>query len=133
MTMIAPIISDKRSIINVNINNKEVPMLVDTGSSLGIIDINKQKELGFKLTSKIPGTISGIGGESDSSAYNIKDCIVDIAGVKLYQFISTDISSVVESIKNSTGIEIYGIIGFTQIDMAEMKIDIDNKVIKIGY
>lgn len=39
--MIAPFISNKRPIINATINNKQVAMLVDTGSSLGIIDINK--------------------------------------------------------------------------------------------
>lgn len=97
-----------------------------------IIKNNMQKDmkltLGHKLIEHLSNTMLVF-----KKAYNIKDCIVDIAGVKLYQFISTDISSVVESIKNSTGIEIYGIIGFTQIDMVEMKIDIDNKVIKIGY
>lgn len=131
--MIAPILSDKRPIIKVSINNKDAYMLVDTGSTLGIIDINCKDKYKFNLSSKILGTVIGMGGESEEAAYNIKDCIVDIAGVKLYQFISTDISVIKDSIKKNTGIEINGIIGTTQIKMTEMKIDLDNKVIIIGY
>lgn len=131
--MIAPIISDKRPIIEVSVNGVKTPMLVDTGSSLGILDINKEKELSFSLKSKLPGVIIGMGGSSESPAYHVGDCVIDVAGVKLYQFITTDISGIVDSIKKETGIEISGIIGFTQIQMSEMKIDLDNKVIKIGY
>lgn len=131
--MIAPIISDKRPIIEVSVNGIKVPMLVDTGSSLGILDINKEEELSFSLKSKLPGVITGMGGSSESPAYHVRDCVIDVAGVKLYQFIATDISGIVDSIRRETGIEISGIIGFTQIQMSEMKIDLDNKIIKIGY
>lgn len=131
--MIAPIISDKRPIIEVSVNGIKVPMLVDTGSSLGILDINKEEELSFSLKSKLPGVITGMGGSSESPVYHVRDCVIDVAGVKLYQFIATDISGIVDSIRRETGIEISGIIGFTQIQMSEMKIDLDNKIIKIGY
>ena len=129
--MITPIISDKRPIINVNINNKEASMLVDTGSSLGIIDINSKDKFDFKLGSKLNIIVSGMGGTSDESVYHLKDCIVDIGGIQLYQFVTTDLSAIQESIKQNTGIKIDGIIGTTQIKMSEMKIDLDNKVIKI--
>lgn len=131
--MITPIISDKRPIINVNINGKEASMLVDTGSSLGIIDINSKDKFDFKLGSKLNIVVSGMGGTSDESVYHVRNCIVDIGGIKLHQFVTTDISAVQESIKQNTGIKIDGIIGTTQIKMSEMKIDLDNKVIKIGY
>lgn len=95
-TMITPIISDKRPIINVNINNKEASMLVDTSSSLGIIDINSKDKFDFKLGSKLNIVISGMGGTSDESVYHLKDCIVDIGGIQ------------------HTGIKIDEIIGTTQ-------------------
>lgn len=131
--MIAPMISDKRPIIEVSVNGITTPMLVDTGSALGIIDINKKEELGFSLRSKLSGNISGVGGESSSPVYHVKNCDVNILGVPLVQFVTTDISGIISSIKKETGIEISGIIGFTQIELAEMKIDVDNKVVKIGY
>lgn len=131
--MITPIICDSRPIIEVNINGHKAKMLVDTGSSLGIIDINKQREFEFKLKSKMAGTITGMGGSSAEPAYQLKDCNVDIMGIPLYQFIATDISAVQKAIRDNTNIEIDGIIGTTQIKMSEMKIDLDNKVIKIGY
>lgn len=131
--MIAPLISDKRPIIKVNINGKEACMLVDTGSSLGIVDINAKKKFGFKLGSKLNTTISGAGGTSNEPVYHTKDCTIDIGGIQIYQFVTTDISAIQESIKANTGITVDGIIGTTQIKSAEMKIDLDNKVIKIGY
>ena len=130
--MIAKSISEDRIIIPVNINNKEGYMLVDTGASLGIIDIDCKKEYKFDLGSKIGGVIVGVGGKV-SSAYRTKNLRVDIGGVKLYQFITMSIDSVRESIKQKTGITIQGIIGRTQIKMSEMKIDADNGIIKIGY
>lgn len=37
-------------------------MLVDTGSSLGIIDINSKDKFDFKLGSKLNIVVSGMGG-----------------------------------------------------------------------
>lgn len=130
--MITNSISEDRIIIPVTINNKKGYMLVDTGASLGIIDIDCKKEYKFDLGSKIGGAIVGVGGKA-SSAYHTKNLRVDIGGVKLYQFITMSIDSVRESIKQKTGITIQGIIGLTQIKMSEMKIDADNGIIKIGY
>lgn len=130
--MIAKSISDKRIIIPVNINGKEANMLVDTGASVGIVDIDCRKKYEFDLGSELGSTIVGVGGES-MQAYHTKNLDMDIQGVKLYQFVAMNIDSVKNSIRRETGITINGIIGLTQIKMSEMKIDADNGVIKIGY
>lgn len=130
--MITKSISDKRIIIPVNINNKEAQMLVDTGASVGIIDIDCKKEYEFDLGSELGGTIVGVGGES-MQAYHTRNLDIDIEGIKLYQFVTMNIDSVKNSIKKETGITIQGIIGLTQIKMSEMKIDANNGIIKIGY
>lgn len=130
--MITKSISDKRIIIPVNINGKEANMLVDTGASIGIVDIDCRKKYEFDLGSELGGTIVGVGGES-MQAYHTKNLDMDIQGVKLYQFIAMNIDSVKNSIRREIGITINGIIGLTQIKMSEMKIDADNGVIKIGY
>lgn len=130
--MITKSVTKDRIIISVNINDKEAHMLVDTGASIGIVDIDCMKEYGFKKGVKLEGQIVGVGGES-SSAYHTKDLQVDIEGVKLYQFITMDIDTIKKSIRENTGVTIQGIIGLTQIKMSEMKIDADNGIIKIGY
>lgn len=130
--MITKSISDKRIIIPVNINGKEANMLVDTGASIGIVDIDCRKKYEFDLGSELGSTIVGVGGES-MQAYHTKNLDMDIQGVKLYQFVAMNIDSVKNSIRRETGITINGIIGLTQIKMSEMKIDADNGVIKIGY
>ena len=130
--MITKSISDKRIIIPVNINGKEANMLVDTGASIGIVDIDCRKKYEFDLGSELGSTIVGVGGES-MQAYHTKNLDMDIQGVKLYQFVAMNIDSVKNSIRRETGITINGIIGLTQIKMSEMKIDADNGIIKIGY
>lgn len=130
--MITKSVTKDRIIIPVNINGKEAHMLIDTGASVGIVDIDCMKEYSFKKGIKLEGQIVGVGGES-SSAYHTKDLQVDIEGVKLYQFITMDIDTIKKSIRENTGVTIQGIIGLTQIKMSEMKIDADNGIIKIGY
>lgn len=129
--MILPLESNKRPIVKASINNKEVYMLVDTGASVGVIDLNALDKLDVKRGYELEYELVGLG--SNNKAYHTKRCIVDANGVKLYQFITMDISNIVESIKHETNITISGIIGTPQIKSSEMKIDLDNGIIKIGY
>lgn len=130
--MIAKFVTDKRPIIEVAINGKKAYMLVDTGASIGVIDSLRLDEYGVGMGSSLGGTVTGVGG-SQEEVRHTKNCTVDVGGVKLYQFVTFNLSSVASSIERETGIEISGIIGTTQIKMSEMKIDLDNGYIKIGY
>ena len=130
--MIAKVLHKDRLIIAVEINGKAANMLVDTGASLSLIDIGRMKEYGFKKRTKLQGTISGIGGQQ-KEVWHTKDLDVKIQGIPLHQFVTTDISDVCESIRKATGITVHGIIGLPQIKAAEMKIDAENGIIKIGY
>ena len=130
--MIAKVLHKTRLIIAVEINGKAANMLVDTGASLSVIDIALLKEYGFRKRTKLQGTITGVGG-AQKNVWHTGDLSVNIQGIPLYQFVATDISDVCESIRKATGIAIHGIIGLPQIKAAEMKIDAENGVIKIGY
>lgn len=130
--MIAKFVTDKRPIIEVTINGRKAYMLVDTGASIGVIDSRRLDEYGVGMGSSLGGTTTGVGG-SQEEVRHTKNCMVEVGGINLYQFVTFDLSSVASSIERETGIKISGIIGTTQIKMSEMKIDLDNGYIKIGY
>lgn len=131
--MIVKSVSSDRLIIEVNINNKKGYMLVDTGASIGLIDIDSIDEYHFNLGKQLDTVISGVSGESQSKVYYTKNLNVDIQGIPVHQLVATDISFVKHSIKQNTGITICGVLGLTQIKMTEMKIAVDCNAIKLGY
>lgn len=131
LSLIILILSDSRPLVEVDINGRPAVMLVDTGSSTGLIDINQMDEYGFSLMAKTDMVISSIGGKQCES-YRVRDLWVGLEGIAIYQFLATDISLVVESIYKETGYRISGIIGYDQIKNAEIKIDASNNQIKIG-
>lgn len=131
LSLIILILSDSRPLVEVEINGRPAVMLVDTGSSTGLIDINQMDEYGFSLMAKTDMVISSIGGKRCES-YRVRDLWVRLEGISIYQFLATDISLIAESIHKETGYRISGIIGYDQIKNAEIKIDASNNQIKIG-
>ena len=131
LSLIILILSDSRPLVEVEINGRPAVMLVDTGSSTGLIDINQMDEYGFSLMAKTDMVISSIGGKRCES-YRVRDLWVRLEGISIYQFLATDISLIAESIYKETGYRISGIIGYDQIKNAEIKIDASNNLITIG-
>lgn len=131
LSLIILILSDSRPLVEVEINGRPAVMLIDTGSSTGLIDINQMDEYGFSLMAKTDMVISSIGGKRCES-YRVRDLWVRLEGIDIYQFLATDISLIAESIHKETGYRISGIIGYDQIKNAEIKIEANNNLIKIG-
>lgn len=131
LSLIILILSDSRPLVEVEINGRPAVMLIDTGSSTGLIDINQMDEYGFSLMAKTDMVISSIGGKRCES-YRVRDLWVRLEGIALYQFLATDISLIAESIHKETGYRISGIIGYDQIKNAEIKIDASDNLITIG-
>lgn len=131
LSLIILILSDSRPLVEVEINGRPAVMLVDTGSSSGLIDINQMDDYGFSLMAKTDIEISSIGGKRCES-YRVRDLWVRLEGISIYQFLATDISLIAESIHKETGYRISGIIGYDQIKNAEIKIDASNNLITIG-
>ena len=120
--------SEKRLIIEVEVNNKSAYMLIDTGASVGFMDSKQRKDYGLIVGKDYPGTVVGAGGE----IYNIKYCntIVTFENKTIPQFLLADLSNVVKSIKKETGLEILGIISLSQMKIAGLGIDAnDNEII----
>lgn len=120
-------ISDKRLIVEGQVNGKAACFLVDTGASVGLMDENQRDDYGLVIGRKYSGTIVGAGGEMK----NVRYCntFVDFEGKKIPQFLLADISGVVKSIKKETGIEVLGIISLPQMSMIGMNIDINSSEI----
>lgn len=131
LSLIILILSESRPLVEVEINGRPAVMLVDTGSSTGLIDINQMDEYGFSLMAKTDMAISSIGGKRCES-YRVRDLWVRLDGIDVYQFLATDISLIAESIHKETGYRISGIIGYKQIRNTKIKIDSYNNMITIG-
>lgn len=130
--MIAKVTSGKRLIVDFVVNGKTAPVLLDTGASISILDLSQRKEYGFDTRSKMGGQLTGVGGQA-SDAYFVKNLDMKLQGLPVYQVVTSDLSGVVESIHQETGIKIAGIIGLPQIKELELKIDPDQGIVKIGY
>lgn len=109
-------------IITVDINGKYVKLLVDTGSTQNILDINSKQKLGF-TTQKTHFSIGGIGGNRELET--VQNTTVKYKGSILkIDFIAIDLSNVTASI----GIQ--GIIGSGFLEENGYTIDfVNNKLI----
>ena len=117
-------LSDKRLIIEAEVNDKPAYFLLDSGASVALIDKDRKKEYGLKEGRRFEGTIIGAGGETR----NVRHCdtFVHFGGKVIPQFLLADISGVVRSIKKETGIEILGIISLPQMSMIGLNLDINS-------
>lgn len=122
-------VTNDRLLVPIKVNSKSVYFLVDTGSQIPLIDLNQAEELGIEPVAKLSGTITGVGGSNEVWRPGAVD--VDFEGNKLYQFLLTDLSSVVRSIKKDTDYTIAGILSLKQ--MQDLGWIIDTKTGKIYY
>ena len=121
--------SDKRPIVEVVVNGVRTSMLVDTGSSLNIIDVNQLTDLGIKKRFKMSSANSVFG---KATMWQLLECNVWFNGENVYQFAATDIEMVVHSIEHNTGIKIAGILGTPAIKELGMVIDLSRGIVTIN-
>lgn len=116
--------SNKRLIIEVEVNGKEANMLIDTGASVGFFDSNQRKKFGLIEGKDYQGSLVGAGG----TIHNVKHCntMAEFQGKVIPQFLLADISDIVKSIKRETGIEILGIVSLKQMAIIGLNIDVNS-------
>lgn len=122
-------LSDKRLIIEAEVNGKKGFFLIDTGASVGLIAEDKVKKFDIVRGRKYPGSLVGAGGEMEDVYYC--NTFVRFGGKDIPQFLITDISGVRNSIERETGIEILGIIGLSQMKITSMQVDANDNMIII--
>jgi predicted aspartyl protease len=120
-------LSEKRLIVECNVNGKTAAFLIDTGASIGLIDKNQTKKYNLLSSRKYTGTIVGAGGEIENPY--ICDNIINIEDKIMNQFLLVDLSNIVDSIKRETGITILGIVSLPQMKFIGMNIDTNDNLL----
>ena len=122
------LLSTDRPVISVEINGIKCNMLLDTGSSLNIIDINCVNDLGIKKKHAI-GDINSASGKS--IVYRLGNFTTKILDTDITQFVGMGIETVSESVDGSTGIKISGILGTPAIKELGMIINLSRGIVTI--
>lgn len=121
--------SDKRPIVEVRINGIRRSMLIDTGSSINIIDVNQLSDLGVKKRFKMSSSYSILG---KTEMWHVLELNIKLNGIDIYQFAAADLEMIVNSIESNTGIKISGILGTPAIKDLEMIINLSKNNIIIN-
>ena len=120
--------SDKRLIVKGSINGKDAYVMIDTGAVAGVLDKSAEKKYGLAINKKKEFQMVGAGGKF--KAYLVTDPFV-IGDRKVYQFLLADMSGVVKSVQNETGITIAGVLSLGQCKSLNISIDTDDNYISI--
>ena len=117
-----------RPIVEVVVNGVRTSMLVDTGSSINIIDVNQLINLGVKKRFKMSSANAVFG---KITMWQLLKYDVRFHGINVYQFAAADIEMVVHSIEHNTGIKVVGILGTPAIKQLGMIIDLSRGIVTI--
>lgn len=113
-------LSTTRPIIEGKVGNKPAYFLLDTGASLALLDESQLDDYNLEKDRVFPGNIIGTGG-TVIQAYYCKNSI-KIGSKELNGFLLTNLEQIRHSIKRETGIDILGIISYTQMKNLEISI-----------
>jgi len=117
-----------RPIIEATVNGNDCYLLIDTGSSINIIDFAQLDGLGVRRRFKIGDAVSIAGG---TILWQIFQVPVIVKSRNVTQFIASDLTAIRESILQSTGIKISGILGTPAIKELGMVIDLSRGIVTI--
>jgi len=117
-----------RPIIEATVNGNDCYLLIDTGSSINIIDFAQLEGLGVRRRFKMGDAVSISGG---TILWQIFQVPVIVTSRNVTQFIASDLTAVRESILQSTGIKISGILGTPAIKQLGMIIDLSRGIVTI--
>ena len=120
--------SYERPIISVNVNGKTLYMLIDTGSSLNVLDIDVLDKIGVEKRFRMNQVVT-LGTTHD--IWHIRKVDIQVKDRAVNQFISSDITVIRESILQATGIKITGILGTPAIRELGMIIDLKRGIITL--
>ena len=120
--------SHDRPIMEVTVNGQTVYMLVDTGSSLNVLDIEALDKLGVEKRFKMNRVVT-LGAEHDM--WHIRKADLYVKARRVTQFIASDIRVIRESILQTTGIKIAGILGTPAIKELGMVIDLRRGIVTL--
>ena len=117
-----------RPILEAAVNGQTVYMLIDTGSSLNVLDIEMLDRLWVEKRFRMNRVVT-LGAEHDM--WHIRKADTSVKGRRVTQFIASDIKVIRESILQTTGIKIAGILGTPAIKELGMVIDLRRGIVTL--
>ena len=118
-----------RPLIDVEINGRKAAMLIDTGSELNLISKSMIGVIGADkhITQK---AAFGAGGQI--TIWQLSKCSLTVKGLPVSNILATDLDMTCESIENTTGIRVIGILGAPAIKELGMVIDLKRGIVTIN-
>ena len=117
-----------RPILEVMVNKQTVYMLIDTGSSLNVLDTEMLDKLGVEKRFRMNRVVT-LGAEHDM--WHIRKADTSVKGRRVTQFVASNIKVIRESILQATGIKIAGILGTPAIKELGMVIDLRRGIVTL--
>lgn len=115
--------------LTVKINNKDAILLIDTGSSGSIIDINQLQHFQLKAERITDAVFSGVGGKTTVSK------VINLPTIKIHttqyaaNFLATDLTNVRNTINKTNKLLIAGILGSDFFQYHKVVIDYNRNLI----
>ena len=117
-----------RPIMDAAVNGQAVYVLIDTGSSLNVLDIEMLDKLAVEKRFRLNRVVT-LGAEHDM--WHIRKAEVSVKARRVTQFIASDVRVICESILQATGIKIAGILGTPAIKELGMVIDLRRGIVTL--
>ena len=114
--------NNKMLFINVTLNGRPAKLLIDTGASKSLLDINFAEEYGYKCYPLAIDKYIGLGGLHD--VYAIANYDIDEF---FTPFLGTDLGEITGYFKDA-GVEIVGVLGADFLEMHRAVIDFEKNL-----
>jgi|GEM_PF-1431099 len=124
-----------KPIVKMTLNGKNIWMLLDTGSSINLLNVSAASKYGFKTyrVHNMPNNVIGFASEELELDY-AGNVDLRYKGIQLNSnFLAHDISNIASSFRRESGIVISGIIGSQLMRKYGFVIDMSNRTVKVQY
>lgn len=126
---------DRKPIVKMKLNGKNIWVLLDTGSSINLLDLSSMKKYKFKTYEQASDARNVIGlGSDEMQLLEVGDVDLVYKGVTLKgKFLTYDISNLITSFHAESGIAISGIIGSELMGKYGFVIDMKSNKASLSY
>ncbi len=123
---------EKVPIVKVTLNGKTAYFILDSGSDVSLLHLHQAAVFQFSHKKRVSKSIIGASG-GRQPLFEASQVELQIGQQSLQAlYYATDLSTIVESISNSTGIIITGIMGMDLMRRYSFEIDYWNKKLTLG-
>ena len=124
-----------KPVVRMTLNGKKIWVLLDTGASVNLLDINAQRKYDFGVYNRPNNTVNVVGfASSEIELPRVDGIDLRYQGVRLQdEFLAHDLTDVINSVKQESMITISGIIGYSMMRKYGFVIDMGKDVAVLSY